>query len=304
MDYKKIFKSRVLREKILSCLCFVPDKFMIKIQYKIKTGRKLNLKTPKRYTEKLQWYKLYYKDKKMVQCVDKYDVREYLEKRGYGNVLSKCLGVYENEKQINFDTLPNSFVLKDTLGGGGNSVLVVKDKNKENLDELRKKIKVWRKRKLIRNGGREWPYYKGKKHRIFCEELLECEDGDLPDYKFYCFNGECKAFYKRVGYTKSHEDGEMCFYSANCEKINVSLDYCQSSQEKFELPENINEMIRIAENISSDFPHCRIDLYNVKGKIIFGEMTFFSASGYFKFMPDEFDEELGENFCLPNVVKA
>ena len=127
MDYKKIIKSRKVREQILRLLRFVPDKTMVKIQYRIKTGRKLNLKNPQRYTEKLQWYKLYYKNPLMIKCVDKYDVREYVKSLGLEEILNECYGVFDKVEDIDFDKLPNQFVMKDTLGGGGDRVIICKD---------------------------------------------------------------------------------------------------------------------------------------------------------------------------------
>ena len=130
MDYKKIIKNRETREKILRVLSFIPDKQMLELQYRIKTGHKLNLKDPRRFTEKLQWYKLYYKDPLLIRCVDKYEVRSYVEEKGLGDILTKCYGVFEKAEDVDFDSLPQSFVIKDTLGSGGNSVIIVKDKDK------------------------------------------------------------------------------------------------------------------------------------------------------------------------------
>ena len=107
-----------MRIKILRLLNFIPDKQMVRIQYKIKTGRKLNLKNPQRYTEKLQWYKLYYRNPLMLKCADKYDVREYVKNCGLDNILNECYGVYNTPEEIDFNKLPNKFVIKDTLGGG------------------------------------------------------------------------------------------------------------------------------------------------------------------------------------------
>lgn len=138
MDYKKIIKSRSLRLKLLRLLSFVPDKYMLKVQYRIKTGNNLNLKNPKRFTEKLQWYKLYYRDSLMIKCVDKYDVREYIRSKGLDKILIPCYGVYNSDDDINWNQLPNQFVMKDTLGGGGTSVIIVKDKNSADIDEIKK----------------------------------------------------------------------------------------------------------------------------------------------------------------------
>lgn len=168
MDYKKIIKSRSLRLKILNFLSFIPDQTMLKIQYRIKTGRRLNLKSPQRYTEKMQWYKLYYKNPLMIQCVDKYDVREYVKKIGLEEILVPCHGIFDSPDAIDWDALPDQFVMKDTLGGGGNSVVIVKDKSNTNIEELKEIARQWMKKEVHRpNAGREWPYYNGKNNRRY-----------------------------------------------------------------------------------------------------------------------------------------
>ena len=173
MDYKKILKSRSLRLKILQFLSFIPDVPMNKMQYKIKTGRKLNLKNPQRFTEKLQWYKLYYKNPLMIQCVDKYDVREYVKSKGLEDILIPCCGVFEDANEIKWDNLPNEFVIKDTLGGGGNSVIIVEDKDKADIENIKQTISTWTERKAhVKEAGREWPYYSGNNHRIIIEKCL------------------------------------------------------------------------------------------------------------------------------------
>ena len=124
MDYKKIIRSRNVRLALLKIFSFVPDRLMIRMQYRIKTGRSLHLKKPERYTEKIQWYKLYYKNPVMIQCVDKSEVRKYVSSKGLGNILNECFGVYERFEDIDFDSLPDKYVMKDTLGTGGASVIV------------------------------------------------------------------------------------------------------------------------------------------------------------------------------------
>ena len=286
---------------ILKLLNFVPDKTMIKMQYKMKTGRKLNLKNPVRYTEKMQWYKLYYKNSILCKCADKFDVREFVEGKGLGIILNNCYGCYEKFDEINFDSLPNSFVLKDTLGGGGNSVIVVNDKNKISREELKKKVHEWKKITLSKKGGgREWPYYKGKKSRILIEEVIPRNDkNDLPDYKFFCFNGKAYCLYTMINYTDDHSKGQLGFYDCDFKK----MPYCRQDFAdincELEKPKNFDKMVEYAEILSKDFPHVRVDFYNVDGRIIFGELTFYMASGYINFKPDEFDFIMGEQFVLP-----
>ena len=137
MDYKKIIKNQTTRLKILRLLSFVPDRLMLKIQYFIKFKRRLNLNNPRRFTEKIQWYKLYYKNPLMIKCADKNDVREYVKSKGLEKYLIPCYGVYNSPEEIDWDSLPNQFVMKDTLGSGGHSVQIIKDKEHENLNMLR-----------------------------------------------------------------------------------------------------------------------------------------------------------------------
>ena len=297
IDYKKFLKSRDLRLKILNGLSWVPNKTMIKLQYRIKTGRKLNLENPKRYTEKLQYYKLNYRDDLMPKCVDKYDVRNYVKEKGYSGLLNQLYIMYDSEKRIDFSSLPDKFVIKDTIGAGSNSVLVVNKKSsKYNEDEVKGVMKSWLAIKPSKSVSREWPY-DYLKHRVIVEKFLEQKNGDLDDYKFFCFNGRCEYFYKRSEYAKDHNGGKMSFYARDGKWLKgVGLDYCKASSEKQALCKNIGQMIEIADNLSKDFPHVRVDLYNIDGKIVFGELTFFNAGGYMIFTPDKFDYEMGEKF--------
>ena len=128
MTYKDIIKSRKMRLAILKCFSFIPDKSMIKLQYRIKLHRKLDLVNPRRFTEKLQWYKIYYRDLLMQQCVDKYEVRKYVEECGLSEILIPIVGVYDDVRDIKIEELPDQFVAKDTLGGGGNSVIICNNK--------------------------------------------------------------------------------------------------------------------------------------------------------------------------------
>ena len=300
MDYKKILKSRALRLKILNCLSFIPDKTMVQIQYRMKTGRKLNLKKPKRFTEKLQWYKLYYRNPKMPQCADKYDVRQYVKDKGLEETLIKCLGVYERVEDIDWSSLPNSFVIKDTLGGGGSSVIIVKDKKKANRKEVFHTLSGWLSEPAnVRNGGREWVYYSGKKHRIIIEEFIDAEStpGGLIDYKFFCYDGVPKWIYV-IADRKLGTSAGLGIYDADFNRLKAQRNDEQPLKRKIDKPKNFNEMKNIATCLSNDFPHARIDLYNCNGKILFGEITFFDGSGYMTFSPDSFDYEMGKGFKL------
>lgn len=305
MDYKKILKSREVRLAILKALCFIPDKPMLKLQYRIKTGRKLNLKNPQRYTEKLQWYKLFGRKLLMIPCVDKADVRAYVIEKGLEHILNECYGVYDSAEQVDFLQLPEKFVLKDTLGSGGNAVILVPDKRNADQEELKRQMQKWVSENYrIKSGGREWPYYSGQQHRIIAEAYLEDSDTGLTDYKFLCFNGKVEYFFIRSVVPEDHDAGRMAFYDGQKNFLpGVGLDYYTAAEEALPLPKTIETMIEYAQILSEDFPHVRVDFYEVEGKIIFGELTFFHASGFLHFIPDEFDFELGKKFILPEKKK-
>ena len=296
MDYKKIIKSRNTRLWILSLLNWIPDKIMIKLQYRLKMGRRLDLKNPMRYTEKLQWYKLYYRNPNMAKCSDKYMVREYVRNKGLEDILIPLHAVYDSSTQIDFDKLPNKFVVKKTNGGGGNDVLICKDKSHFDIDGAYEKMKTWTK-EIKNGGGREWVYYR-LKPRIIIEKFIETEDNNLIDYKFFCFNGKAKYLYV-INDRKLGAKVKLGIFDLKY----AQLPYFRGDEDNMinppEKPRNFERMIEIAEMLSQDFPHVRVDLYNIKGKIIFGELTFFDGSGYHTYEPDEFDFILGNEFILP-----
>ena len=300
MNYKKILKNQKKRIKIIRMLDFIPDKTMLKIQYKIKTGHKLNLDNPKRYSEKIQWYKLNFHNCVMAQCSDKYDVRNFVIKRGLENILNEVYGIYNHPDEIDFDKLPDAFVLKDTLGGGGNSVILVENKKSIDKEFTYSKMLEWVNEPINRkHPGREW-VYEGRKHRIIIEKILIPEGSmDLPDYKIFCFNGVPFCIYMMQNYTKNHSLGELSFFDCDFNMLPVKrLDFKSISQQPPK-PKNFDKMITYAKLLSEGFPHVRVDFYNIDGEIFFGEMTFFNASGYIKFDPDKFDYILGERFELP-----
>ena len=292
--YKKIISSQKMRFAILRMLKFVPDKAMIKLQYRIKLKRKLNLKDPKRYTEKIQWYKLYYRNPVMMECVDKYGVRKYIEKKGLGNILNQLYQVVDRPEEINFDQLPDKFVIKTTNGSGTN--ILVKDKKTLNIAETKKKLNDFL-NMAEASAGREWAYG-GTSKKIIVEELLEDnsnKDKGISDYKFLCFNG--KPVY--VVYDKDRfSDHKRNFYDVNWNYVKVDSD-CPCFEDSVKKPENYEKMVEIASVLSRDFPAVRVDLYNIEGKIYFGELTFYPWSGYVQYTPDSFDFELGKYFVLP-----
>lgn len=302
MDYKKIFRTRKSRSAVLKIFQFVPDKLMLSIQYRIKTGRKLNLKSPSRFSEKLQWYKLNYRDPVMHQCVDKYDVREYVRKCGLEGILNECYGVYDSLEDIHFDKLPNQFVIKKTNGGGGLSVLICRNKAEFDFDAANEKMKEWLSMPAVKaTGGREWAY-NGTKPRVVIEAYLENEknpEAGIEDYKFFCSNGVVHGLVVDIDRYIEHKRN---FYDRNWNYLSVSSD-CPNFGDSIEKPEKFEELVQTAEILSRGFPFVRVDLYLVNQKVYFGELTFYPWSGYVQFAPDKFDYELGEKFVLPKETK-
>lgn len=297
MDYKKLIKSRSTRIKIMQLLSFVPDSWMLRLQYRIKTGRRLNLKNPQRFSEKLQWYKLYYRNPLMARCVDKYDVRQYVAEIGLQETLTNCYGVYHSADELDFCALPNSFVLKDTLGSGGNSVIVVEDKATADLDAIRTQMQAWvNTTTRAKNPGREW-VYDFRKHRIIAEEYLHDSNG-LTDYKFFCFGGKIACVYV-IANRELGNHGELAIVDADFARLPCQSTTQNVMREDPVKPANYETMKRIAETLSKPFPHVRVDLYSIENKVVFGELTFFGASGYMKYEPDNFDMIMGNRFELP-----
>lgn len=296
MNFYKKITSKKLRFTLLRCLKFVPDEPMIKFQYWMKLHRLLNLKNPKRYSEKIQWYKLYYRNEKMPICVDKYRVREYVNSKGLSGILVSLYGVYDEAEDILIENLPKKFVLKTSNGSGTN--ILCRDKTKMSRNDVVEKVNSFLKQSSA-SAGREWAYAKGSP-KIIIEELLEdstSSDGSISDYKFLCFNGKPEYVVLDVDRFTKHKRN---IYDINWNNLYVSSGCsCIEEGRKIEKPANYDRMVEIARVLCEDFPAVRVDLYNVNGRVYFGELTFFPWSGYVQFNPDSFDFAMGEKFLLP-----
>jgi hypothetical protein len=299
MNYKKIIKNQNIRFAILNCFSWIPDKTMIKIQYRIKTGRKLNLKNPQRYTEKLQWYKLYYRNPIMHKCVDKYEVREYVKAKGLDTILNDLYGVYDNPEDIDFDSLPNKFVIKTTAGSGGQNVYICEDKSKLDKKDLINKLNYWLKQNPKKSFGREWAY-QGIRNRLIIEKYIESKNNGLVDYKFFCFNGKVEYLYV-ISDRVLGKSTKLGIYSNNYEKLNFYRGDEGRQENKYKKPICFDKMIEYSEIISKDFPHARVDFYEDKGKAIFGEITFYDGSGYMKYEPDNFDYIIAKKWIVGDI---
>lgn len=294
--YKKIFRSKSLRFKILKALSRVPDRYIVPVQYRLKTGRWPNLKNPRRFTEKLQIYKMKYRNPLLPVLVDKYKVKEYLSSHGFGSLLPELYGVYQKGEEIDFDSLPERFVLKTNDGGGGNNVIICRDKSKLDIPQTVETLNSWLNVKSV-NPGREWAYTGINESMILVEEYLEnpvSPESGLEDYKFLCYNGQPHFIVHDGDRFIGHKRN---FYDTEWNNLHIDSD-CESFPADTPKPENLNEMLEVARRLSNGFPFVRVDLYNVEGKIYFGELTFYPWSGYVNFSPDHFDFRFGENFDI------
>lgn len=301
MNYKSIIKSQKLRFAILSCLKFVPDKVMLGMQYYIKLNRKINWNNPIRFTEWIQCYKANYRNPLMPQCVDKYEVREYVKNKGLTEILIPNYGVFDSADDIDFESLPQRFVIKTTDGGGGQNLIICKDKSKLDIASTVTQLKSWKDKKNV-DAGREWAYTGIKKSRITIEEYLENPtnpEAGISDYKIFCFGG--KPHYIIYDCDR-YVDHKRNIYDTDWNRIYVNTD-CAQKDEDIPSPHNLDRLLNVAAKLSEDFPFVRVDLYNINGKIYFGELTFYPWSGYVRFFPDSFDFELGKLFPKSVLVK-
>lgn len=301
MDYKKIIKSRETRFKILKALSFVPDSLMLPLQYRIYNGNKLHLKNPKRFTEKLQLYKMYYRNPVLPICVDKYRVREFIEQLGMPELLNDLYGVYAKAEDIEFDKLPNEFIIKTTDGGGGNNIKICKDKSRLDIPAVINEVNSWLDVKAV-NAGREWAYTGITKSQIIVERLMHdpnSHDGGLTDYKIFCFQGKPEAII--VDWDR-YIDHKRNFFDTKWNAMDIQATDSVTSEEQFPKPSNLDELLSVASKLSAQFPFVRVDLYNIEGKIYFGELTFYPWSGYVNFTPDQFDFDLGEKLDLSTFL--
>ncbi len=284
---------------IYKILKILPDKVYLKLQYKYTTGKKLNLKEPKTYGEKLQWLKLYDRKPYYTTLVDKYEVREYIKNKIGEKYLVPILGYWDNAENIDFEKLSQKFVLK--CNHDSKSVIVCHDKDSLNIKDTINHFK----KKLKNNAfyyGREWPY-KNIKPLVIAEEMLVDETGnDLKDYKVMCFNGEPKLIQIHKDRFNEDEEYTIDYYDINWNKTNITAN-TTCSKEKIDKPEFLEEMLYLSKKLSQDLPQARIDWYYANNQLYFGEITFFDASGYDVFDPSEWNYRLGSWIDLSIIKK-
>lgn len=274
-------------------LKFCPDRAYLKAVFKAETGYTLDLNHPKTYNEKLQWIKLYDRKPEYIIYADKYRVRDYVAKRLGEKYLVPLIGMYKKAEDIQWNELPNRFVLKCNHASGTN--IICKDKNELDIVSTVKQLNAWLKKNAFW-GAREW-CYKDIEPCIICEEFIETQDGNTPDdYKFMCFNGVprlIQVHHDRYG------DHTLDYYTPEWKKADLQRIDADVSEHNVEKPDKLDEMLSIAKELSKDMYYARIDLYYVNNKIYFGEITLYPTGGFSTFTRHEDDLLLGSYIKLP-----
>lgn len=273
----------------------ISPKLTLKILFRLKMGKKLNLSNPVTYNEKLQWIKLYDKNKLMPICSDKYTVRDYVKSTGCGEILNNLIWEGFSPSDIPYEKLPSRFVIKVTHGSAFN--IICKDKSELDIDETTALLNKWLKADFLLAYG-EW-FYGIEKPRIIIEEYLEGSKGNiLFDYKFFCFHGEPKLVYVDTWKDGTHT---INAYDTKFNLLpNVKLGYENDLTTDITKPDSFEEMLEYARKLSKDFLHVRVDFYDVNGKTVFGELTFTKGAGFGKIEPYSFDIKMGDWIKLPD----
>lgn len=282
---KKTLAKRVLR--------VLPDGTYLRLRYLIAFRKPLHLKNPRTFNEKLQWLKLYDRNPEYTRMVDKFEAKKYVAERIGEEYIVPTLGVWDRFDEIDFDALPDQFVLKCTHDSGG--LVICKDKKSLDLDAAREKITACLKENYYWD-YREWPY-KNVKPRIIAEPYLrDDETGELRDYKFYTFGGEVKALLIISGRDTPDAGGD--YFDAEFHHLDMQWGY-KNAKTLPAPPKSMEDMIRLAQLLSKSTPELRVDFYEINGKPFFGEMTFFDGGGFEKIVPEKWDRIFGDWVTLP-----
>lgn len=276
------------------------DTTYLKVRFRLLMGKKLDLKNPRTFSEKLQWLKLYDRRPEYTKMVDKYAVKEYVTGIIGEEYVIPTLGVWDRPEDIEWDKLPNQFVLKTTHGGGSLGVVICKDKTTFNREDAIKRLKKNMKGSDWRI-QMEWPY-KNVPRRIIAEKYIEPapDMNDLTDYKFFCFGGEPK--YCQVIQDRSAIE-TIDFYDIDWHHqdfigligLNTVANHSSIEQPK---PINLNEQVKVARQLSKGIPFSRIDLYSCQGKVYFGEITLYPMGGFGSFNPPIWNKILGDYLII------
>lgn len=287
MDYKKLFRDREKRLKLIHKLAFLPDKLYLKLVFRIKTGRKLNLKNPTGFNEKQNWLKLYDKHPEYTRLVDKLAVRDHISQELGAEYLFPLLGHWESYEEIDFSKLPKRFVLKCNHDSG--SVKVITDKDQMDHEEL-KQFFTNRLKMNSFHFGREYPY-KNVKPCILAEQYMESTNGSgINDYKFFCFDGVPQMMFVA---TERSTDVKFDFYDMDFRHLDL-YNLHPNSEHEILKPQAFEEMKELCRKLTKGMKFVRLDLYEIDGKVYFGEYTFFHGGGFHLFSPEKWEQYLGD----------
>lgn len=288
-----------IRQKIsFEIARLLSDKLYLSIKYRVHMGYWMDWNNPKTYNEKIQWLKVFYRRKDFSTMVDKASVKEYVAKKIGAEYIIPTLAIYNNINEIDFDRLPNRFVLKCTHDSGG--LIVCSDKEKLNKSDAKKKLGAALKKSYVVQ-NREYPYAHVPK-RIIAEQFMEePEYGELRDFKFYCFDGNPQ--YVLVASGRQKKQKRFDYFDMEWNHWDVYDVGCPNNEITPECPKNFEKMIEIARTLSEGIPHVRVDLYNIDGKVYFGELTFFDGSGINIYEPREYDAIFGTFLNLPQPLR-
>lgn len=277
-------------------LDWIPDEVYLKLLYRAKLKKKCDLKHPVLYNEKMQWLKLYDRKPEYASMVDKYEVRKYITDRIGEEYLIPLYGVYDRWEDIDFDKLPDQFVIKCTHDSG--SVEICTGKATWDKEGAESRIRLALQRNYYK-AYREWPY-KGVAARIIIEKYMVDESGnDLKDYKVMCFNGRAEVVEVHENRFVKGKEHTQTFYDRDWKVlpiVQLGLNPCTEHRDK---PECMDELFRLSEQISADMYHARIDWYLLKNQIYFGEITFYDGSGFEIFENESQERFLGDMIHLP-----
>lgn len=277
-------------------LAKLPDKKYLELLYEYKLGYKPDLENPQTFNEKIQWMKLYYRKPELPRLVDKATAKIEVAKKIGEKYIIPTLGVYDSFEDIDFSMLPNQFVIKCTHDCA--SVIICRNKAKFDIKSAEKKIKKALKVTYYGRDAREW-VYSMIKPRIIIEKFMKDKNSDeIMDYKFFCFNGEPKIMYISTG-LENHATASISFVDMNYKRSDIERADYAPLKKLPPKPKSFKEMKEIARKLSKGFPQVRVDLYEINGRIYFGELTFYTCGGLVQWKEREYDERLGREIKLP-----
>ena len=297
MSMHSVIKWIYLKIEKFELLNFLPDELFVRLLYRVAMGKKLDLKHPRSFNEKIQWIKLYDHNPLYTVVADKYAVREYVKDKVGEEYLIPLLGKWDSVDDIAFDELPDSFVLKCNHDSGG--VVICGDRKDLDVEAAKKKLRSHLKRNHY-SLSREWGYKEIRRCIIGEKYLIDDETKELRDYKFFCFNG--KPAMIQVDFDR-FVDHKRNLYTPDWELLDLTIKCPNDPSADIRRPVNLDEMLAISEKLSAGFPEMRVDLYSVNGKTYFGELTVYHGGGIEKFTPESYGLKLGDMIDLSLVYR-